>query len=148
MLQLQHLLPPNCKPIVPGLSANVKKFMPTLVEKVAAGWAPIPESQIETLLVIEEMVPCLAFRKNKQEVYIHVFGFDLESALKPLGKVHELYYKYKLGDPEFPRDRNWIHTIPLPGSNLNPKEILLIHEITHSLFWSVYMDLKRIKSKK
>ena len=58
--------------------------------------------------------------------------------------VAKLYEKFNLGKPTFlPEEPNWIHTIPLPGADLSPEETLLIHQITQSLFWTIYMDYKR-----
>lgn len=143
MLQLQHLVPPGHKDIVPGVSSKVQGFMPKLIEKVGEAWTPIPESDLDTFLQIKEMTPCHAFRKNKKEVYIHVFGFEGCDNFKALNIVIGIYGKYKLGFPKFPTQGNWMHTIPIPGPTLTTSENLLIHQIAHSLFWTVYMDFNK-----
>jgi hypothetical protein len=126
------------------LSGRVKELMPKIVNLVAKGWTPIPDSELEVFLVVKKEVPVFAIRKNKKEVYVHVFCFEMGDKMESLEVVNNLYLKYRLGIPEFPKRPNWIHTIPLPGQKPSPSEITLIHEITQSLFWSVYMDFKRI----
>ena len=94
----------------------------------------------------EMEIPVLAFRKSKKEVYVHVFCNEFMDPLNPVQIVIQLYHKYALGKPNFVvKDRNWIETIPIPGTVLDQAEILLIHQLTHSLFWTIYMDYKRQK---
>ncbi|HEY4151414.1 MAG TPA: hypothetical protein VGM41_20890 [Chitinophagaceae bacterium] len=143
MLELQHILPPGCKPVVPGLSATVKEMMPTLIETVAKCWTQIPDSDLELLLKFKENTPILAFRKYKTEVYLNIFGFNLHNRFRPLALVSDIYLKFKMGIPESPKAPNWIHAIPLTPQTLSPAETLLMHRITHSLFWTVYMDCKK-----
>jgi hypothetical protein len=58
--------------------------------------------------------------------------------------VVELYIKFNLGKPTFiPEELNWIHTIPMPGKELGKAETLFIHQLTQSMFWTIYMDYKR-----
>lgn len=122
--------------------------MPYFIEKAPRGWAPIPDTTLEIFLSMKYEVPCLAFRKDKKELYVHVFCFEGSDQSKPLGIVSDLYAKCKLGIPEFPRRSNWIHTIPLDGPKLSSPEVLLIHQITQSIFWTVYMDFVRNKKDK
>jgi hypothetical protein len=57
--------------------------------------------------------------------------------------VVNLYTKYKFGKPTFiPEELNWIHTIPIPGKELDQAKTLLIHQLTQSMFWTIYMDYK------
>jgi hypothetical protein len=54
-----------------------------------------------------------------------------------------LYIKFKLGTQTFlPGELNWIHTIPIAEKELSPAETLFIHQLTQSMFWTIYMDYK------
>jgi hypothetical protein len=73
-----------------------------------------------------------------------VFRNEFMDPLNPIQIVIQLYHKYTLGKPTFVMENpNWIHTIPIPGAVLDHAEIMLIHQLTHSLFWTIYMDCKR-----
>ena len=117
-----------------------------LTEKVSRGWTKIPNHDLEAFTNQKMDVPCLAFRKDGKEVYLHIFCNEFMKPFFALQIVAQLYTKFKLGKPAFKAgEPNWIHTIPLRGADLTEQETLLIREITHSLFWTVFMDYKKRK---
>jgi hypothetical protein len=145
--RLRHFVPDGHPQVNPGTSSEVKEMMPYLIEKVSRGWTKVPNhDDFELFTTLKMDVPILAFRKNGKEVYVHVFCNDFMDPIYAIQIVINLYSKYKLGKPAFiPKERNWIQTIPIPGGNLSQAEMLFIHELTQSLFWTIYMDFKRRK---
>jgi hypothetical protein len=143
--RVNHFVPDGHPKVYPGITPEVKEMMPYLIHNVPRGWTAVPGHQGLELFAKKEMeIPILAFRKNKKEVYVHVFCNEFMDSLNPIQIVIQLYHKYKLGGPTFVIEHpNWIHTIPIPGAVLDQAEILLIHQLTHSLFWTIYMDYKR-----
>jgi hypothetical protein len=143
-LKLSHFKPKGYPAVYPGTSAQVKEMMPYLITKVSRGWTKIPHYDLEAYATRDMNVPYLGFRKGRSEVYIHVFCNEFVNPLFAAKMVVNLYQKFNLGEPTFSQEEpNWIHTIPLPGADLSPEETLVIHQITQSLFWTIYMDYKR-----
>lgn len=143
MLRLQHLLPDNYPSIIPGNPKELNELMPYLHSKISRAWTAIPNSELETYFQIRSDVPVLGFRKHGQEIYIHIFCFESYNLAITLSVVNRLYLKHKLGIPATPQRPNWIHTIPLPGPKLSQEEVMFIHQITQSMFWTVYVDFKK-----
>jgi len=144
--RLSHFKPEGYPEVYPGSSAEVKEMMPNLITKVPRGWTKIPNYELEAFATRNMDIPCIGFRKGRKEVYIHVFCNEFVNPLFAIQIVANLYKQFNLGDPAFsPEELNWIHTIPLPGADLSAKETLLIHQITQSLFWTIYMDYKKSK---
>lgn len=145
--KLSHLVPDGHPKMHPRNPPEVKEMMPYLVERSSSGWTTIPQHENLELFAIKKMeVPILGFRKNKKEVYLHVFCNEFVIPAVAMQIVLSLYHKYKLGESKFVREEpNWIHTIPLPGPGLSQSDTLLIHEITLSLFWTIYVDFQRNK---
>lgn len=82
----------------------------------------------------------LGFRKANKEVFIHIFCNEFCNPIYAFQIVAGLYSKHNLGTPKFiPEELNWVHTIPLPGSTLTPEETMLIHQLTNSMFWTIFM---------
>jgi hypothetical protein len=145
-LRLSHFVPKGHQQVHPGSSTETKEMMPFLVENTSRRWTKIPNRDLEVFAIQRMEVPCLAFRKNGTEVYLHIFCNEFMNPLYAMQMVIDRYTKFKFGKPVFiPEEPNWIHTIPLPGADLSAAETLLIHQITQSLFWTIYMDYKRIK---
>jgi hypothetical protein len=143
--RLSHFVPDGHPQVHPGSSSEVKEMMPYLIEKVPRGWTAVPgRADLELFATRQRKVPILGFKKNKKEVYVHIFCNEFMDPLPAVNIVINLYVKYKLGNPVFiPKEPNWIHTIPIPGANLNQAETLFIHQLTQSLFWTIYMDYKK-----
>lgn len=148
-LRLSHLVPPGYPPIYPGMSTKVREMMPGLLKMGPRRWMKIPgHNDLEMLAQQEMNVPILAFRKNHQEIYMHIFCNEFMSPFYAIQIVGNLYIKFKLGDPTFlPGEPNWIHSIPVPGPKLNEEENLLMHQITQSFFWTIHTDYKRDKKQ-
>jgi|GEM_PF-1380065 len=143
-LRLSHFVPDGYPQVYPGSSAEVKEMMPFLIEKAPRGWTSIPNHELEVFATRSMDVPYLGFRKNGKEVYVHVFCNEFIKSMYALQIVINLYNKFNLGKPTFlPEDKNWIHTIPIPGADLIEAETLLIHQVTQSLFWTIYMNYKK-----
>lgn len=119
-------------------------MMPGLIERVAVVWTKIPNhNELEIFAKFGMEVPLIAFGKNGKEVYLHIFCNEFMIPFYALDFVIRFYTKLKLGKPELlARERNWIHTIPLSLADLDKVETLLIHQLAHSLFWTVYVDYK------
>lgn len=147
--RLSHFVPEGHPQVFPGRSSEVKEMMPALIERVTVGWTKIPNHDgLEIFVKFQKEVPILAFRKNGKEVYLHVFCNEFMVPFHAINFVFNLYAKLKLGKPEFiPTEENWIHTIPLSPSVLDKAETLLTHQITQSLFWTIYMDYKGRKKR-
>ena len=122
-------------------------MMPYLIEKVPKGWTKVPNHTAFELFATRKMeVPLLGIRKNGKEVYVHVFCNEFLDPVYAMPIVIGLYNKFKLGKPTFiTEEHNWIHTIPIPGEELTEAEALLMHQLTQSMFWTIYMDYKRRK---
>ncbi|MBS1605557.1 MAG: hypothetical protein JST42_23030 [Bacteroidetes bacterium] len=146
-VKLRHFVPEGHPQVHPGMSTEAREMMPYLVETVSRGWTKLPKREdLEIFVTLKMEVPVLGVRKNGKEVYLHIFCNELMYPLYPIQLVIKLYEKYFLGKPGFsPDERNWIHSIPIPGTSLNPAETLLTHQLTQSLFWTVFMDYKRNK---
>lgn len=145
-LRLSHFKPKGHPEIFPGTSAELKEMMPYLVERVSRGWTKVPNHNLEAFATRNVDVPYLGFRKDKKEVYVHIFCNEFMLPFLAMQIVANLYKKYNLGEPIFaPEEPNWIHTIPLPGAVLSQHETLLIYQITQSLFWTIFMDYKKNK---
>jgi len=143
-LRLSHFKPDGHPEVYPGRSAEVKEMMPDLIKRVSKGWTKIPNRDLEAFATRNMGVPLLGFRKKGTEVYVHVFCNEFVSPVYAVQMVANLYQKFNLGKPAFAAgEPNWIHTIPIPGAELPPEETLLIHQLTQSLFWTIYMDYKR-----
>ena len=143
-LKLSHFKPEGYPKIYPGSSAEVKEMMPYLINSVSRRWTKVPNYNLHVLATQKMNVPCLGFRKEQTEVYLHIFCNEFMIPLHARQIVINLYKKFKLGKPAFPSsERNWIHTIPLPGAEFAQQEALLIHQLAQSLYWTVYMDYKR-----
>jgi len=143
--KLRHFVPDGHPQVYPGTSPEVKAMMPYLIEGVPRGWTVVPgHDDLELFATRKLEIPILGFRKNKKEVYVHVFCNEFVHPLDAVQIVLTLYLKFKLGTPAFlPEERNWIHTIPIPGANLSQAETLFIHQLIHSMFWTIYMDYKK-----
>ena len=142
--RLSHFVPDGHPQVYPGRSAEVKAMMPDLIKKVPKGWTKAPNHDFELFATRNMEVPILGFRKDGKEVYVHVFCNEFINPLYAIQIVVNLYTKFKLGKPAFiPEELNWIHTIPIPGKELGQAETLLIHQLTQSMFWTIYMDYKR-----
>jgi hypothetical protein len=142
--RLSHFVPDGYPQVYPGSSAEVKEMMPFLIEKVSRGWTNVPHHELEVFATRSMEVPYLGFRKKGTEVYVHVFCNEFMNPMYALQIVVNLYNKFNLGKSVFvPEEVNWIHTIPIPGANLSEAETLLIHQLTQSLFWTIYMDYKK-----
>jgi hypothetical protein len=126
------------------MSSEVKEMMPGLIERVAVGWTKVPNHNgLEMFVKFQKEVPILAFKINGKEVYLHVCCNEFMAPFYAMEFVINLYTQLKLGEPEFiPTEKNWIHTIPLSPADLDKAETLLIHQLAHFLFWTVYMDYK------
>jgi hypothetical protein len=145
-LRLSHFKPDGYPEVYPGTSAEVKAMMPYLVENTSRKWTKVPDHDLEVFAIQRMEVPILAFRKNGKEVYLHIFCNEYMNPLYAMQIVIDRYAKFKFGQPVFiPEEPNWIHTLPLPGANLSEAETLLIHQITQSLFWTIFMDYKKNK---
>jgi hypothetical protein len=145
-LRLSHFVPDGHPQVHPGTSSEVKEMMPYLVANASRKWTKVPNHDLELFSVQKMGVPIVAFRKNGQEVYLHIFCNEYMNPMFAMQIVADRYAKFNLGKPAFnPKEPNWIHTIPLPGAELSPEETLLIHQIAHSLFWTIFMDYKRSK---
>ena len=145
--RLSHFVPDGHPKVYPGSSPEVKEMMPYLIERVPRGWTVVPGHDDLELFATRKMeVPVLGFRKNKNEIYVHIFCNEFINPLDAVQIVLNLYIKFKLGNPAFlPEEKNWIHTIPIPGAELGPAERLFIHQLTQSLFWTIYIDYKKRK---
>jgi hypothetical protein len=143
--RLTHFVPKGHPQVYPGISSEVKAMMPYLIERVPKGWTFIPgHDQLEVFATRNKDVPLLGFKKNKVEVYLHVFCNEFINPIYAMEAVFNLYIEYRLGKPAFqPEELNWVHSIPLPGANLDPVESMLMFQLTQSLFWAIYMDYKR-----
>ena len=127
----------------PGSSAEVQALMPALVETTGKRWTKIPGHNLEVFSVLKMRVPSLAFRRNGKEIYLHIFCNEFVNPLNAMQQVFAMYVKFNLGKPLFlPEELNWIHSIPLDERGLSQAEILFTYQITHSMFWSIYMDFK------
>ncbi len=148
-LRLSHFKPEGHPEIYPGTSDEVKQIMRSLILEVSQKWTKIPNYALEALATQNMNVPCLAFKKDGKEVYVHIFCNEFMNPLYAFQIVANLYKKFKLGKPSFlPEEKNWIHTVPLPGPELSDKETMIIHQLTQSLFWTIFMDYKRIYRSK
>lgn len=147
--RLSHFVPEGHPQVFPGRSSEVKEMMPALIERVTVGWTKIPNHDgLEIFSTRQMQVPVLAFRKNGKEVYVHVFCNEFMAPIYAIQMVINLYVKLKLGKPEFiPTEKNWIHTVPIHPGDLHQAETLLTHQITQSLFWTIYMDYKGRKRR-
>jgi len=127
------------------MSTEVREMMPYLVKKAPNGWTNIPKHGHLELFADRKLgVPVLAFRKDRREVYVHVFCNEFMNPIPAIEMVVSLYAKFKLGEPAFlPDELNWIHSIPVPGPVLNQEETLLTYQITQSLFWTIHVDYQR-----
>jgi hypothetical protein len=150
MLSIENIVPPGYTSIVPNPTDKLQKIMPYLLDenKVGVKWTLIPDTEIEVFFQLTAQIPLLAFRKNKKEAYIHVLGLESYNLANPFTMVRALYKKFNLGIPKKPGEPNWIHTIPLEGSNLSAEEVMLIHQITKSFFGTLHMDFKSNVLKK
>jgi len=143
-LRLSHFKPDGHPEVYPRQSAEVKEMMPDLIKGVSKGWTKIPHHDLEAFATRNMGVPLLGFRKKGEEVYVHVFCNEFVNIDYAAEIVANLYQKFNLGKPAFAAEEpNWIHTIPIPGADLTPEETFLIHQLTQSLFWTIYMDYKR-----
>ena len=145
--RLSHFVPDGHPPVYPGSSSEVKEMMPYLIKKVPKGWTKVPNhTEFELFATRKIEVPLLGVRKNGKEVYVHVFCNEFLDPIYAIQIVSGLYSKFKLGKPAFITEgHNWIHTIPIPGVGLTEAETVLVHQLTQSLFWTIYMDYKRRK---
>jgi hypothetical protein len=145
--RLSHFVPEGHPQVHPGMSSEAREMMPYLVSTVSRAWTKVPNHEdLEIFATLKMEVPILVLRKAGKEVYIHVFCNEFMNPIYPIQLVIGLYEKYTLGKPGFlPEERNWIHTIPIPGTGLDAAETLLTHQLTQSLFWTVFMDYKRNK---
>jgi hypothetical protein len=142
-LRLSHFVPDGHPEVYPGRSAEVKAMMPDLIKRVPRGWTKVPNYDFELFATRKMDVPILGFRKNRKEIYVHVFCNEFINPFNAVQIVANLYTKFKLGKPAFlPEELNWIHTIPIPGNELGHAETMLIHQLTQSMFWTIYMDYK------
>lgn len=146
-LRLSHFVPSGQPEVHPGMSSEVREMMPYLVETVSRGWTKIPKhDDLEVFADRKMNVPLLAFRKNRKEVYLHVFCNEFMNPIYAIQIVSNLYTKFNFGKPAFAlKEPNWIHTIPIPGPGLSEAETLMIHQVTQSLFWTIHADYKRSK---
>lgn len=144
-LRLSHFVPDGHPQVHPGMSSEVREMMPFLVNTVSKGWTKIPNHDELELLADRKMtVPVLGFRKNRKEVYLHIFCNEFMNPIYALQIVSNLYLKFKLGTPAFaPNEFNWIHSIPLLPSELTPADTIMTHQITQSLFWTIHDDYRR-----
>jgi hypothetical protein len=143
-LRLSHFVPDGYPQVYPGSSAEVKQMMPYLIERAPKRWTKVPNHDIEILATLKKDVPSLGFRKNAKEVYVHIFCNEFINPLNAMHMVVSMYIKFDLGEPTFiPKELNWIHSIPLPGGQLTNAETMLIHQLTQSMFWTIYMDFKQ-----
>lgn len=143
-LKLSHFKPDGCPEVYPGSSDEAKEIVRFLIGKVSKGWTKIPNHDLEAFATRSMDVPYLGFRKGRKEVYVHIFCNEFMNPFYAIQIVANLYKKFNLGKPVFSTaERNWIHTIPLPGAQLTEEETLLIHQLTQSLFWTIFMDYKR-----
>jgi hypothetical protein len=146
--RVSHFVPDGHPQIFPGRSAEVIAMMPDLIEKVPRGWTKIPNHDLEVFAKKIMDVPSLGFKKDGKQVYLHVFCNEFMNPFYAIQLVAELYNKFNLGNPTFvPEELNWIHTIPIPGKELSEAETLFIHQVTQSMFWTIYMDYKRRSGK-
>jgi len=144
-VQLRHFVPDGHPQVHPGMSDEVKEMMPYLIERCPKAWTKIPKhTHLEIFADRKKDVPFITFRKNGKEVFIHVFRNEFVHPIHVIPFVVELYYRFRLGQPDFAPDQpNWIHSVPLPGQDLNQKEIILTHQIAMSLFWTIHHDYGR-----
>jgi hypothetical protein len=124
-------------------------MMPGLIERVAAGWTKVPNHNgLEMFVKFQKEVPILAFKKNGKEVYLHVYCNEFMALFYAMEFVINLYAQLKLGESEFiPTEKNWIHSIPLSPADLDKEETLLIHQLAHSLFYTVCRDYEKRKGR-
>jgi hypothetical protein len=143
-VQLRHFVPDGHPQVHPGMSDEVREMIPYLIERSPKGWTKIPKhTHLEVFADRNIDVPVLAFRMNGKEVFVHVFCNEFINPLYAIQLVVSLYDKFELGEPNFDPDQlNWIHSIPIPGPQLNQKEILLTHQIALSLFWTIHVDYR------
>jgi hypothetical protein len=147
--RLSHFVPDGHPQVFPGHSAEVKAMMPELIKKAPRGWTKVPNHDLEVFATRKGEVPCLGFRKNGKEVYVHVFCNEFMNPFYAIQIVFNLYTKFKLGKPTFLLEElNWIHTIPIAEKALSPAETMFIHQLTQSMFWTIYMDYKRRSGSK
>jgi hypothetical protein len=146
-LRLGHFVPNGHPEVHPGMSSEVREMMPYLVEIVRRGWTKIPNHDDLEVFASRKMdVPVIAFRKNRKEVYVHVFCNEFMHPIVALQIVSSLYSKLKLGKPAFaPGELNWIHSIPVSPGDLTQAEMIMTHQITQSLFWTIHAEYKRHK---
>ena len=144
-LKLSHFVPDGYPQVYPGLSSEVREMMPYLVENTSRGWTKIPKHDDPEVFAIQKMnVPLLGFRKNRKEVYLHVFCNELMDPIPAVQITLDLYDKFKFGESVFdPEEANWIHTIPVLPRDLSDAETLLTHQVTQSLFWTIHADYRR-----
>jgi hypothetical protein len=142
--KLSHFVPNGHPQVHPGMSDEVREMMPYLINRSPKGWTKIPEyTHLEVFADRKVTVPLIAFRKNGKEVFVHVFCNEFINPIYAVPLVVGLYSKFKLGEPTFAPDQlNWIHSVPMPGQDLNQKEIILTHQIAQSLFWTIYVDYR------
>ena len=145
--RLTHFVPNGFPQVFPGSSEEVKQMMPYLIETTPVGWTKIPNHmEIEMFASRKGKIPIIGFRKNGKEAYVHVFCNEFVNPKHAIQIVAAMYLKFRFGKPQYVKTiRNWIHTIPVSPATFDPAETLLTHQLTNSIFWTIYMDYKRIK---
>jgi hypothetical protein len=146
--RLSHFLPDGHPAVYPGTTPEVKQVV-TYITTVGSGkWIKIPNHELELIATLNNGVPCVAFRKVGKEIFLHIFCNEYMNPIKAMQLVAGQYIKFNLGMPHFaPQELNWIHSIPLPGSEISYAEKIFVYQVTQSMFWMIYMEykLKRIK---
>lgn len=144
-LKVSHFVPDGYPEVYPGMSSEAREIMPYLVETCSKGWTKIPRhDDLEIFASRKRNVPILGFRKNRKEVYVHVYCNEFMNPLYAIQIVGNLYAQFKFGRPKFaPEEPNWIHTIPILPKSLSVAETLLTHQVRQSLFWTIHDDYRR-----
>ena len=137
MFLFQHFLPKGSQLVHRNESEEVKAMAKYIISRINDEDVPIPGTEMEVSLTHASGIPMLWFKKNDEHLYLHVFCFDCESFWNALYIASIFYVKNNLGCPRKPPVPNWIHTIPMKREGLTSQEILLIFEITQSIYWAM-----------
>jgi hypothetical protein len=146
--RLSHFLPDGHPAVYPINTKEVKEVTRYITTVGSGKWIKIPNHNLELIATMEHGVPCIGFRTGGKEIFLHVFCNEYMNPINAIELVAGQYVKFNLGIPRFaPEELNWVHSIPLPGSDISYGENMFVYQLTHSMFWMIYMEykLKRIK---
>jgi hypothetical protein len=146
--RLSHFLPDGHPPVYPGTTKEVKEVTRYITTVGSGKWIKIPNHNLEMIATLQHGVPCVAFRTEGKKIFLHVFCNEYMNPISAMQIVAGQYIELNLGIPHFAtKELNWVHSIPLPGSDISYAEKIFVYQLTQSMFWMIYMEykLKRIK---